>query len=49
MEILVNEEMMEDEGCYHQWVVTTDDNNFPEDIMCSECKEVVIMVNMEEE
>lgn len=46
MQIIVNEEMMEDEDCIHEWKVTTDENNFPEDVMCSKCKEVVIMVDM---
>ena len=31
--------------CFHYWIVTTDDNNFPEDVMCSKCKEVAIMVD----
>lgn len=47
--IIVNEEIMEDTDCSHEWKVTVDENNFPEDVMCRKCKEVVIMVDMEDE
>ncbi len=38
---------MGQDECVHKWIVTTDDNNFPEDVMCSKCQEVVIMVDKE--
>lgn len=40
---------MNDKTCEHNWIVTVDDDNFPEDIMCSKCRKVVIMVVREEE
>ena len=46
MKIIVNEGIVEDTDCRHEWQVTVDENNFPEDVMCDKCKEVVIMVNM---
>ena len=49
MQIIVNEEMMGDTDCIHEWVVTTDENNFPEDVMCSKCKEAVIVIDQEYE
>jgi len=30
--------------CFHKWIVTTTEGNRPEDVMCSECKEVAIMI-----
>jgi len=33
--------------CHHEWIVTVDKTNFPQDIMCSKCKEVVILVEKE--
>ena len=35
---------MEKIDCKHKWIVTVDEDNYPEDIMCSECKEVVLML-----
>ena len=32
------------DGCAHKWVVTTDEFNEPEDVMCDICKEVRIFV-----
>jgi len=34
--------------CEHEWIVTVDDDNFPEDVMCKHCCEVVIMVDKTE-
>ncbi len=36
-------------NCKHEWIVTVDEDNFPEDVMCSRCGEVVIMVVQESE
>lgn len=38
---------MSEETCKHEWIVTVDNDNFPEDVMCRKCKEVVIMVDRE--
>jgi len=35
--------------CIHNWIVTTDDDNRPEDIMCSKCKEVTIFIKYDED
>ena len=34
--------------CIHKWIVTVDEDNCPEDVMCSKCKEVIIMVVKDE-
>ncbi len=36
-------------ACYHDWIVTTDDDNNPEDVMCDRCKEVIVLFDNEAE
>lgn len=39
---------MATQECKHDWIVTTTEDNLPEDVMCEKCKAVVIMVDHEE-
>ncbi len=35
---------MDNDECKHDWIVTVDNDNYLEDIICSKCKEVVVML-----
>jgi len=35
--------------CIHEWIVLTNDYNEPVDIMCSECKEVIMFKILEDD
>ena len=41
--------IMEVVSCEHKWIVTTNEKNEPEDVMCENCKEVRIMVDHKNE